>query len=177
MTIPTRARCRPSSGRHRDSSPLPISGRASSTKIDPPACPPLITTCDFLVNNEGYRPPTTRRLPYADYGLVLVSAVPAGPGPQTLQTASSGANQLGQLAGAFVFLDPGGTNEKYVRAIGDDPENPSFQAIVTKDHAVGERIRPTIWPAPVLYEGDDLAFDILVASPDPGSDLAVVVQT
>jgi hypothetical protein len=30
----------------------------------------------------------------------------------------------------------------------------------------------------VLYEGDDLAFDILaVASPDPGTDLTVVIQT
>jgi hypothetical protein len=49
---------------------------------------------------------------------------------------------------------------------------------VTKDHAVGERIRPTIWPTPVLNEGDDLAFDILaVASPDSGSDLTVVIQT
>jgi hypothetical protein len=54
----------------------------------------------------------------------------------------------------------------------------TFQAIVTKDHAAGERIRPTIWPTPVLREGDDLAFDILaVASPDPGSDLTVVIQT
>jgi hypothetical protein len=30
----------------------------------------------------------------------------------------------------------------------------------------------------MLNEGDDLAFDILaVASPDPGSDLTVVIQT
>ncbi len=51
-------------------------------------------------------------------------------------------------------------------------------AVVTKDHAAGERIRPTIWPTLVLYEGDDLAFDILaVASPDAGSDLTVVIQT
>jgi hypothetical protein len=46
------------------------------------------------------------------------------------------------------------------------------------DHADGERIRPTIWPTPVLNEGDDLAFDILaVASPDAGAHLAVVIQT
>ncbi len=42
----------------------------------------------------------------------------------------------------------------------------TFEAIVTKDHAGGERIRPAIWPAPVLFKGDDMAFDILgVASP------------
>jgi hypothetical protein len=42
----------------------------------------------------------------------------------------------------------------------------------------GERIHPTIWPAPVLHEGDDLASDVLgVALPDPGSDLTVVIQT
>jgi hypothetical protein len=110
--------------------------------------------------------------------LVLISAVTAGPDPQTLQTASYGANRLGLAAGGFVFLDPGGTNEEYVRVISVDPENQSFEAVVTKDHATGERIRPTIWPTPVLNEGDDLAFDILaVASPDAGSDLTVVIQT
>jgi len=135
-------------------------------------------TYDFLVNNEGYGLPATRRLPYADYGLVLVSAVTSGPDPQTLQTASYGANRLGLVAGGFVFLDPGGANEEYVRVISADPENQSFDAIVTRDHAAGERIRPTIWPTPVLCEGDDLAFDLLgVASPDPGSDLTVVLQT
>jgi hypothetical protein len=136
------------------------------------------TTYDFLVNNEGYGLPATRRLPYADYGLVLISAVTAGPDPQTLQTASYGANRLGLVAGGFVFLDPGGTNEEYVRVISVDPDNQTFEAIVTKDHAAGERIRPTIWPTPVLNEGDDLAFDILaVASPVGGSDLTVVIQT
>jgi hypothetical protein len=84
----------------------------------------------------------------------------------------------GLVAGSFVFLDPGGTNEEYARVISVDPENQSFQAVVTKDHAAGERIRPTIWPTPVLREGDDLAFDFLaVASPDSGSDLTVVIQT
>jgi hypothetical protein len=136
------------------------------------------TTYDFLVNNEGSGLPATRRLPYADYGLVLTSAVTAGPDPQTLQTASYGANRLGLVPGAFVFLDPGGVNEEYVCVISVDPENQTFDAIVTKDHAAGERIRPTIWPTPVLNEGDDLAFDILaVASPGPGADLTVVIQT
>jgi hypothetical protein len=109
---------------------------------------------------------------------MLISGVTAGPDPQTLQTASYGANRLGLVAGGFVFLDPGGANEEYVRVVSADPENQSFQAIVSKDHAAGERIRPTIWPTPVLNEGDDLAFDILaVASPDAGSDLTVVIQT
>ena len=65
-----------------------------------------------------------------------------------------------------------------MRVISVDPNNQTFEAIVSQDHAAGERIRPTIWPTAVLNEGDDLAFDILaVASPDTGSDLTVVVQT
>jgi len=136
------------------------------------------TTYDFLVNNEGYGLPATRRLPYADYGLILAQAVTGSPTPQTIQTASYGANRLGLVDGGFVFLDAGGANEEYLRVISVDPENQTFEAIVTKDHAAGERIRPTIWPTPVLNEGDDLAFDILaVASPDAGSDLTLVIQT
>jgi len=30
-------------------------------------------TYDFLVNNEGYGLPATRRLPYADYGIILAA--------------------------------------------------------------------------------------------------------
>ncbi|HLH44449.1 MAG TPA: hypothetical protein VKV74_15770 [Bryobacteraceae bacterium] len=33
------------------------------------------TTYDFLVNNEGSGLPSTRRLPYADYGLVVMTDV------------------------------------------------------------------------------------------------------
>ncbi|WP_321471505.1 hypothetical protein [uncultured Paludibaculum sp.] len=135
-------------------------------------------TYDFLVNNEGYGLPASRRLPYADYGLALAQAATANPAPQTLQTASYGANRLGLAAGQFLFLDPGGANEEYVKVITADPDNQTFDAIVTKDHADGERLRPSIWPTPVLLEGDDLAFDILaVAAPDAGSDLTVVIQT
>jgi hypothetical protein len=135
-------------------------------------------TYDFLVNNEGYGLPASRRLPYADFGLALAQAVTANPVPQTIQTASYGANRLGLASGQFLFLDPGGANEEYVKVITADPDNQTFEAIVTKDHADGERIRPTIWPTPVLNESNDMAFDILsVASPDPGADLTVVVQT
>jgi hypothetical protein len=135
-------------------------------------------TYDFLVNNEGYGLPVTRRLPYADYGLVLAQAVTGSPTQQTIAIASYGANSLGIDAGKFIFIDLGGPNEEYVQLISVDPDNQTFDAIVTQDHAASERIRPTIWPTPVLHEGDDLAFDILaVASPDPGSDLTVVIQT
>jgi hypothetical protein len=135
-------------------------------------------TYDFLVNNEGYGLPASRRLPYADYGLALAQGVTANPAPQTIQTASYGANRLGLAARQFLFLDPGGANEEHMKVISADPDNQTFDAIVTKDHADGERIRPTIWPTPILLEGDDLAFDILaVASPDSGSDLTVVIQT
>ncbi|MGA2327056.1 MAG: hypothetical protein ABSH05_12310 [Bryobacteraceae bacterium] len=133
---------------------------------------------DRLVNNEGYGLPTARRLPYADYGIVLAQPITGSGSPQTVYTASHGANRLGFEAGKFVFLDLGGPNEEYVQVISAAPDNHTFDAVVTRDHAIGERIRPTIWPTPVLSEGDDLAFDILaVASPDPGSDLTVVIQT
>jgi hypothetical protein len=45
-----------------------------------------------------------------------------------------------------------------------DPDYQTFDAIVTKDHPVGARIRPTIWPTGILQEGDDLAFDILAVA-------------
>jgi hypothetical protein len=139
---------------------------------------PYKNTYDFLVEHQGYGLPATRRLPYADYGIVLAQAITGSGSPQTVYTASYGANRLGLEAGKFVFLDLGGPNEEYVKVISVDPDNQTFEAIVTRDHAAGERIRPTIWPTPVLNEGDDLAFDILaVASPDPGSDLTVVIQT
>lgn len=127
---------------------------------------------------QGYGLPASRRLPYADYGMALAQGVTANPASQTIQTASHGANRQGLAAGQFAFLDPGGAKEEYVKVIAADPDNQTFDAIATKDHADGERIRPAIWPTPILLEGDDLAFDILaVASPDSGSDLTVVIQT
>lgn len=51
-------------------------------------------------------------------------------------------------AGRFVFPDLSALNEKYVPVISADPDNRTFEAIVTKDHAVGERIRPTIEKPP-----------------------------
>jgi hypothetical protein len=49
---------------------------------------------------------------------------------------------------------------------------------VTKNHPAGSSIRASIWPAAVLLEGNDLAFDIeAVASPHAGSDLTVAIQT
>lgn len=67
-----------------------------------------------------------------------------------------------------MFLGPVGTNGEQLRVISTDPESPSFHATMTKVRAAGARVRPTLWPTPVLYEGHDLAFDILaVASPDP----------
>ncbi|MCC6366861.1 MAG: hypothetical protein IT165_25345 [Bryobacterales bacterium] len=135
-------------------------------------------TYDFLVNNEGYGTPETRRLPYNDYGLALADPITASGSPQTVQTMSYGANRLGLDVGEFVHVGPGTANEEYVKITAVDPDNQTFTAIFTKDHAAGENVRPTIWPTPILYEGDALAFDILsVASPDPGADLTVVIQT
>jgi len=138
---------------------------------------PFKTTYDYLVE-QGYGRPETRRLPYHDFGIVLAQAVTAGPNPQTVQTGSYGANRLGLEVGEFVHINLGQADEEYVEVLAADPANQTFTAVFTKDHAVGATVRPTIWPTPVLNEGDDLAFDLLaVASPDPGSDLTVVIQT
>lgn len=97
---------------------------------------------------------------------------------QTVSTASYGANRLGLEVGRFIHIDLGGANEEFVHLLAADPDNQTLDAIVTGNHLAGENIRPAIWPTPILNEGDDLAFDILsVASPDPGSDLTVVIQT
>ena len=138
---------------------------------------PSKTTYDFLVK-RGYGRPETRRLPYNEFGIVLYQAVTAGPNPQTVPTASYGANRLGFDVGEFVHINLGQPDEEYVEVLAADPDNQTFTAIFTKDHALGATVRPTIWPTPILNEGDDLAFDILaVGSPDPGSDLTVVIQT
>jgi hypothetical protein len=128
----------------------------------------------------GARPPdTTHSSPGIDsaeqdlrfrvWGMMVVA---------TIAVASYGANHMGIEAGRYIFIDLGGTNEEYVKVVSADPENQRFDAIVTQNHSDGERLRPTIWPTPVLNEGDDLPFDVLgVTSPDPGSDLTVVIQT
>ncbi|MBM4023926.1 MAG: hypothetical protein FJ280_00745 [Planctomycetes bacterium] len=139
---------------------------------------PYKNTYDFLVINEGYGLPATRRLPYADYGIVLAQPITGSGSPRRVLAVSYGANRLGLDAGRFVFIALSGPNEEYMKVISVDAPNQTFQAVVTRDHAADERIRLTIWPTPVFNEGDDLAFDILAApSPDPGSDLTVVIQT
>jgi hypothetical protein len=77
-----------------------------------------------------------------------------------------------------VHINLGQADEEYVEVLAADSDSQTFMAIFTKDHAAGATVRPTIWPTPVLNEGDHLAFDIrAVASPDLGSDLTVVFQT
>ena len=134
-------------------------------------------TYDFLVDG-GYGKPATRRLPYDDYGIVLAQNVTGGGGAQTVSIASYGAKVLGLGVGEFVHINFGQADEEYVEVLAVDPAAQLFTANFTKDHSTGATVRPTIWPTPVLNEGDTLAFDILaVASPDPGSDVTVVIQT
>jgi len=131
---------------------------------------------DFLVG-QGYGKPETRRLPYADYGLVSMQAVTGSGTQQTIATASYDASTTGLEVGRFVFFDLGGATEECVEVLAVDAANQTFDAVVTRDHPACA-IRPCIWPTPILNEGNDLAFDIkTVASPNPGSDLTVVIQT
>ena len=131
-----------------------------------------------LVVEDGEGKPQTRRLPYNDFGIILAHDVMHGAGEQTVQTATYGANRLGFDVGEFVHVNLGKADEEYVQVLDADPDNQTFDAIFTNDHALGAAVRPTIWPTAILNEGDSLAFDILgVASPDPGSDLTVVIQT
>ena len=61
---------------------------------------------------------------------------------QTVSTASYGANRLGLEAGRFVHIDLG-ANEEYVHLLAVDPDNQTFDAIVTGT-TLGESIRPAI---------------------------------
>jgi hypothetical protein len=134
-------------------------------------------TYDFVVS-QGYGKPATRRLPYNEFGIILLEDVVAGPGQQTVQTASYGATRLGFDVGEFVHVNLGQADEEYVQVLAADQDAQTFTAVFTENHSIGATVRPTIWPTAILNEGDSLAFDILaVASPDPGSDLTVVIQT
>jgi hypothetical protein len=134
-------------------------------------------TYDALVD-AGYGKPATRRLPYADYGITITQDVTAGGAPQEVSFGSYGANGLGLDVGEFAHVALWGEDEEYVRIAAVDVGAQTFTAVFTKDHSTGATVRPTIWPTPVINEGDSLAFDILaVASPDAGSDLTIVVQT
>jgi hypothetical protein len=138
---------------------------------------PFKTTYDHLLD-EGFGPPESRRLPYRDYGLISTVDLVASPGPQVISTASYDGTTTGLVEYDFVFFDFGGPNEEYAYIQSLDPPNQTFTAVVKKDHPAGTKLRPAVWPTPVLKEGYALSFDIRpVASPNPGSDLTVVVQT
>jgi len=135
-------------------------------------------TYDFLVETEGYGKPPTRRLPYNDFGIVLYEDVYASLDPQTVNIASYGANRIGINVGEFVHINLGKADEEYVQILAADPEHQTFDAIFTKDHIGGARVRPTIWPTPVLSEGESLSFDVVAGGgPGTAADLTVVIQT
>ena len=134
-------------------------------------------TYDFVVS-QGYGKPVTRRLPYNEFGIILLEDVVAGPGQQTVQTASYGANQAGLRCGRVRPRQPRAGRRGVRPGARRRPGQPDVHAVFTKNHSIGATVRPTIWPTAILNEGDSLAFDILaVANPDPGSDLTVVIQT
>ena len=90
-------------------------------------------TYDFVVE-DGEGKPQTRRLPYNDFGVILAQDVTAGPGQQTVNTASYGATKLGFDVGEFVHINLGKADEEYVQVLAADPDNQTFDAIFTKDH-------------------------------------------
>ena len=139
---------------------------------------PYLTSYDALVG-LGYGAPADRRLPYSDYGLALAQNVTADPGNlQMVSTGSYGANQLGLQQWTAIHIDPGGPNEEYTYVHSADPVAQTITAIFRKNHVSGERIRPTIWPTPILHEDDDIVFDVLAAPATTSvEDLTVVIQT
>ena len=89
------------------------------------------TTYDFLVG-QGYGKPETRRLPYADYGLVSTDAITGSGSVQTIATASYDGSTTGLEVGRFVFFDLDGATEECVEVLAVDPEAQTFDAVVTK---------------------------------------------
>ena len=138
---------------------------------------PYKTTYDHLVV-QGYGVPLGRRLPYRDYGLYTRGDVVGSPDPQVVGWDSYDGSITGLVEYDFVFFDFGGASEEYVYIQSIDAQNRTFTAVVTKDHADFTALRPAVWPTEILCEGYDLTFDVKrVASPDPGVDLTVVIQT
>jgi hypothetical protein len=136
--------------------------------------PPLTSTY------EGKAPPDERRLPYMDWGNVILNPITGSPDPQTVIVGWTIQDENAFLLqpGMWVHLGLGTFHEEYVRVLSVDPPNMRFTAVVQNDHPAQTMIRPTIWPTPVLMEGDDLSYDIYrVPTPDPGADLTVVIQT
>ena len=89
-----------------------------------------------LAAEHVYHTPTTES--------ILFQAITGSPTSQTVSTASYGANRLGLEVGRFVHIDLGGANEEYVQVMSVDPDNQTFDAIVTGDHVIGESIRPAM---------------------------------
>ena len=136
--------------------------------------PPLTSTY------EGKAPPDERRLPYMDWGNLILDPITGSSDPQTLTIGWTIQDENAFLIqpGMWIHLGLGTEHEEYVRVLSTDPPNMQFTAIVRRDHPAQTWIHPTIWPTPILEEGDDLSYDIYrVPSPDPGADLTVVIQT
>jgi hypothetical protein len=136
--------------------------------------PPLTSTY------EGKAPPDQRRLPYMDWGNVILDPITGSPDPQTLTVGWTVQDENAFLLrpGIWIHLGLGTPHEEYVRVLSVNPSSMQFTAVVRRDHPAQTFIQPTIWPTPVLMEGDDLSYDIYrVPSPDPGADLTVVIQT
>jgi hypothetical protein len=65
---------------------------------------PYRSTYDLMVEMEGYGKPDARRLPYGHLGIFVIQEVSPSGAPQTVQTASYGANRLGFDVGEFIHI-------------------------------------------------------------------------
>ena len=66
-------------------------------------------------------------------------------------------------AGEFVHINLEHPDE-YAQVRAGDPAAQKFTAVFVKDHSAATTVRPTIWPTPIFYEDDSLAFDVLRSS-------------
>lgn len=77
-------------------------------------------------------------------GIILFDDVGAGPGQQTVPTASYGANRLGSGVGEFIHVNLGQADDEYVQVLVADSHAQTFTAVFAKRYSTGANLRPTI---------------------------------
>ena len=86
-----------------------------------------------------------------------------GRGQQTVPTVVR-RECLGFDVGEFVHINLGDADEEYVQVLAADPGRADVHCGLHQEPFDRRDRRPTIWPTPILNEGDSLAFDILAVA-------------